>query len=156
MKFFITLLAIFSFILWWGGFTFYASFVIPTGQKILGDHVMMGFITEEVAPTINIAALIACLLFFISEWIRSERNFRRMRPFVWICLSLMLVLIVASFILYPYMQALLDNQTHKEIDHNRFYFLHRIYLLLATGLWLNGVIYIILSVKRLIYKEKAD
>lgn len=153
MKFFINILATFSFMLWWGGFTFYAAFVIPTGQKVLGNHVMMGFITEQVAPKINIAALAACLLCFINEWLLSGKNFRSIPSFVWICLSLMLALIIASFTLYPFMQALLNYQTHTEIDHAQFYFLHRIYLLLATTLWVNGIIYIGLTLKGLLHSK---
>ncbi|HTB05433.1 MAG TPA: hypothetical protein VK806_00680 [Bacteroidia bacterium] len=148
MKFLITLLAVFSFILWWGGFTFYAAFVISTGQKVLGDHVMMGFITEQVASKINYAALIACLLSFLNEWVRGGMKARLMRSFVVICLSVMLGLVIALFILYPFLQDLLDHQAHKEVDHDKFYLLHRIYLIISSALWVNGIVFIILSVNK--------
>ena len=155
MKSLISILAFFSFILWWGGFTFYAAFVIPTGQKVLGDHVLMGFITEQVAYKINITALVACLLSFTNEWIRSGEKISQMQRYAWICLTLMLLLIIASFILYPHLQALLNHETRQETDHAQFYFLHRIYLLLATALWINAIIYILYSCKEIFsYKGK--
>jgi hypothetical protein len=145
LKFLITLLAVFTYILWWGGFTFYAAFVIHTGQKVLGgDHVMMGFITEDVAPIISYAALVACFFSFVHEWLQGEK----MRRFVVISLCIMLLLIIGLFILYPFMRELLDNQTHKEIDHDKFYFLHRIYLIISSAMWVNGVVYIILLIKK--------
>jgi len=146
----VTVLAVFTYTLWWGGFTFYAAFVIPTGQKVLGDHVMMGFITEEVAPKISYAAIIACLFSFFNEWLGGEKN----RRFVLVSLSIMFLLTIGLFILYPFMHDLLDNQTHKEIDHNQFYFLHRIYLIISTILWINGIVFILRLIKDFLTVKK--
>jgi len=35
-------------VVWLGGFTFYGAVVIPTAHRILGTHLDVGFITQEV------------------------------------------------------------------------------------------------------------
>jgi hypothetical protein len=141
IKSFINLLSIFAFFLWWGGFTFYAAFVIPTGQKILGSHVQMGFISQQVTTQINFAALIACVLLFLNEFIRNEWKFNQIKLLDKICLILMLAIVIFLFFFHPYLVALLDFQNIKVIDEPHFYFLHRIYLILSSILWLLGIIY---------------
>ncbi len=141
IKSIINQLAIFSFILWWGGFTFYAAFVIPIGQKILGSHIQMGFISQQVTIRINYAALIACLLLFLNEFFRNNCNLSKIKPFNKICLCLMLAIIIFLFFFHPLLGDLLDFQNRKVIDEPHFYFLHRIYLILSSILWLLGIIY---------------
>jgi hypothetical protein len=48
--------------LWWGGLTFYASVVVPTGARILHSHTKQGFITQEVTNWINVTGMVAGLL----------------------------------------------------------------------------------------------
>jgi len=142
MKKVFELLAVFTFIIWWGGFTFYASFVLPAAQEITGDHVMAGFITQLVAVKINIASLLAWIFLVINEW-AGRNKAKKMNQFLLAYLVIMLVGIIALFMLYPHLGSLLDNITHEETDHKRFYMLHRIYLLISSLLWLNGALLII-------------
>jgi hypothetical protein len=143
-----------AFALWWGGFTFYASFVIPTGQKVLGNHVMMGFITRDVAPIINYVALIACLFAFLNEWLYKGKDSIPM--YAIICLALMLAFIIALFSLYPYLNEMLLVEKHTLTDENKFYSLHRIYLLLSTSLWIDGTVYIAVSIKTLLNNKVRE
>lgn len=146
MKRIIALLALFSFMLWWGGFTFYAAFVIPTGQQVLGSHILVGFITQQVAPVINSIALITCLLCFIAEWLFAG-SIRAVKKHAYVFTIIMLGGLITLYTLYPQMQTLLNNQTHTITNEPHFYLLHRIYLLTCTAMWLNAVVYIILKIK---------
>jgi hypothetical protein len=147
-KQYINILAIFAFFLWWGGFTFYASFVIPTGQRILGSHVLMGFISQAVTKQINYAALITCLLLILNEFFRSDWSIKRIKSFSKICLISMLTIVIFLFCFHPYLDALLDFQNRTIIDEPYFYFLHRIYLLLSSVLWFIGIIYMVNLLKK--------
>ena len=42
-----------SFALWWGGFTFYASWVVPIAHEVLGNHVLAGMITQRVSHVLK-------------------------------------------------------------------------------------------------------
>src|SRR5262245_22998237 len=45
--------------LWWGGMTFYALFVVPTGVEVLGGGTEQGFITQRVSTIINLCGMVA-------------------------------------------------------------------------------------------------
>jgi len=49
-------LAIVLLAVWWGGFTFYALVVVPTGHKVLKSKVHQGFITQQVTDRLNVLA----------------------------------------------------------------------------------------------------
>jgi hypothetical protein len=44
--------------IWWGTFTFYAGIVVTVGMQVLGSHIAMGFITQQVTVYLNIFSLI--------------------------------------------------------------------------------------------------
>src|ERR1039458_1849868 len=96
---FLNLISIFSFFLWWGGFTFYATFVIPIGMKVLGDHVQMGFISQQVARQLNYTGLIAFMLLLLNEFVRAGRNFKCIPLFAKAYNSILLALLLSLFIL---------------------------------------------------------
>ena len=127
------LLALFA--LWWGGFTFYASFVVPTGMQILGNHTNMGMITQSVTNYLNGIGTITLLFTFGNSLmnIRPRKSFLRKLGWEWFCL-----VSVQAFLYYYHntlsRMILLDNQEIKLA--NGFYNIHRVYLLLSTGVWM--------------------
>ena len=46
--------ALLAMALWWGGLTFYAAVVVPTGVEVLGGAAEQGFITQRVSNIINL------------------------------------------------------------------------------------------------------
>ena len=128
-------LALATFALWWGGFTFYAVAVIPTAQKVLHSHVKVGFITQEITHWLNLAAVLA-LAFLLWELLRAAQLTPRSRRWLWGAWLVMAAMQIALFILHPMLDRLLDFSAREITDEPRFYFLHRVYLCVSTVEWL--------------------
>lgn len=129
------MLALATFALWWGGFTFYAVVVIPSAQKVLHSHVKVGFITQQVTHWINLAAVLALALLWW-ELLRAALLTPRRRRWLWTAWLVMAAMQTGLFILHPMLDRLLDFSTREILDEPRFYFLHRVYLILSTVEWL--------------------
>ncbi len=145
---FLTALSKLSFILWWGGFTFYAAFVIPAGQQVLGNHVLVGFITQRVSTALNISCATALLLTVLEGawcWKKNSQNTQHIKH---INLLVMAVLLAGLFYLHPVLGRFLDASSLQLRDEPVFYKLHRIYLLISSLLWLCGLVHLIRTLRQ--------
>jgi hypothetical protein len=121
--------------LWWGGFTFYAGFVVPQGMKILGDHFKMGLITQSVTNYLNaigVSALFVSLLFMMF-FNRQAGNIFRIIGWDWFVLALLQALLFYVHHLLSISIQLISPDVPLE---RFFYNTHRIYLLASTVIWL--------------------
>lgn len=116
---------------WLGGLTFYAAVVIPTANKVLGSHLRVGFITQQVTGWINVAAtaaLSALLVPLLGGRARTQRG-------LWLALLGTWLLMAASqaglFALHSVLDGLLDPARRQILDEDRFYGLHRAYLIIT-------------------------
>ena len=130
------------FFLWWGGFTFYAAFVVSTGMNVLGNHVLMGFITQHVTVKLNIilVVVLAVNLTYLFAY-KSALPFKLWKLIV-INLASMAFLLLGLFLQHSYMDTFLDTETHKLINETYFYKLHRVYLLTSSVMWIQGIVHI--------------
>ena len=119
--------------IWWGAFTFYAGVVIPSGMTILGSHTEMGFITQQVTIYINIFSLI---IFLIYAYCLRNEGFSKNNLVEEIVVISLIGFQLLLFLLHSYQTDLLDFETHKLINRDNFYLLHRIYLIVETLIWL--------------------
>jgi len=125
-------LAVTALALWQGGFTFYAGFVVPIGQRVLGSHIVQGFITREVTLWLNAvggAALVPLAWELLST---------RQKPggFVQLACGALLALgLAALWFLHGQMDAHLDLVERRILDREAFYLLHRVYLWISTAQW---------------------
>lgn len=117
-------------ILWLGGFTFYALFVIPSGVAVLGDHRQFGFVTERVTLWLNGLALAALLLDLPA--LRRGRWPRR----CWLVAAVCTGGLVA---LHAHAASFLDFDRREVRAPDTFYQVHRVYLLVAAVQWLAFV-----------------
>lgn len=132
--------ATFSFTIWLGGLTFYALAVVPTGHQVLRSKVRQGFITQRVTQKLNWIGAVTMLLLMAEVVARRERSgWWRTGCASWLAMS---GLLVALFQLHPHLDALLDESSRAVVDDDRFYALHRIYLLLTTVQWLAGAVHL--------------
>jgi hypothetical protein len=128
-----------SFMLWQGGFTFYGAVVIPAGHRVLGTHLEVGFITQDVTLWINVLGDISCALLLLNLLSFGHRQ-RRLTQGL---LGTLLVIAVAQIVLHllhPAMDALLDSKDHELLQRPAFDRLHRIYLLTATLQWVAAMV----------------
>lgn len=128
--------------LWWGGFTFYALVVVPTGHHVLRSKVRQGFITQEVTNKLNWlgAVTLALLLWQMLAARREGVSPRCFRATAW-SWAVLAVTLAALFWLHPHLDALLDPVNRSVVDDDKFYALHRWYLIVATGQWLAALVH---------------
>ena len=135
-------LAILLLAVWWGGFTFYALVVVPTGHRVLHSKVRQGFITQSVTHQLNaLGAITLGVLAWQMPALRREHGARRrfrVAAGSWIILA---VTLAALFWMHPHLDALLDPANRSVTDEDRFYEWHRWYLLIASVQWLAGLVH---------------
>lgn len=128
-----------SFAIWFGGFFFYVSFVVPIGNELLGSSFEQGLITREATVPLNYLACFAAscmLLESILTWRRSATIRRKIQLGFVIVLSAMTVWLMW---LHPQIDAFVDVELHEIVgDYDRFYWLHRLYLWASTLQWVAG------------------
>ena len=130
--------------LWFGGFTFYALVVVPTGHQVLGSKVRQGLITQLVTQRLNALAgvTLAALLWQLVAS-RGAGGSTGSRRVAWISWAVLAVSLAALVLLHPLMDALLDAPRRVVLDDDRFYSLHRVYLIVSTVQWLAGLVCLI-------------
>ena len=129
---------------WWGGFTFYALVVVPTGHKVLKSKVRQGFITQQVTNRLNVlaAAMVAMLLWQQTASTREAKPPARLRV-AWLSWAAVVVTLVALLSMHTRLDALLDPASRSLTDDDRFYVWHRWYLISATVQWLAGMVHLV-------------
>ncbi len=128
------LLACFS--MWFGGFGFYVSIVVPIGTDILGSARNQGMITQQVTDWLNLFAGIAVVAMLLESYVswKSCAGFSK-----WWLLSfsvLVGVLLGGLVWLHPVLDAMIDPNDMEISDEAKFYQLHRLYLWLSTIQWI--------------------
>jgi hypothetical protein len=131
---------------WQGGFTFYASVVVPIGTELLGSARKQGTITRQVTRWMNVAGAVA-----LSAWAwdiaadpAPARNRQRARWLLWFSLALLLAALVW---LHPRLDALFDAENLRVLDLDAFTVLHRWYLWLGAAQWAGGIALILFTLR---------
>lgn len=131
-----------AFATWWGGFTFYASVVVPVGSEIVGSSRTQGFITQIVTHWLNIAAALTIFMIILELWLNCRtRNRTYVFLEIGITIGLLLCLTTLAF-LHPKMDDLISLAGETITDEARFYEIHRIYLWVSTAQWALGALWI--------------
>lgn len=117
--------------LWWGGLTFYSLVVVPIGSDLFGVTAQ-GFVTQRVTHWLNGLSLATLLLLLWNLF--AVR--RRLLMVTWLVMASCLAGLAA---LHGSLDALLDPQSQSVHDAERFYNLHRAYLLVTAVQWLAGL-----------------
>lgn len=124
-----------SFLLWQGGFVFYAAFVVPAGTEVLGSARTQGFVTQTVTNALNLCG-VAWVLFLGLDWFAYfDRNpvRRRVRGLAWLVTAGLLTVL---FVLHRQLDAHIDAETGSIRDLESFRFTHGAYLVISTVQWL--------------------
>ena len=138
MLIFQRVLLIATFAMWFGGFGFYASVVVPIGTDILGAAIEQGAITQRVTVWINILSGVA----LIAMAIESATRWKQMKPTTrWIMLGINLGIagcLTALIYLHPILDGMFDSSELLIRDSKQFYRFHQAYLWTSTLQWLLG------------------
>lgn len=139
------LLVLIALMFWQGGFTFYASVVVPIGQDVLGSHLSQGFITRQVTKYLNLSGAVALLVLALDLAAARETAWvRRLRWLLWLGMVGALVVLVE---LHPRMDHLLEPATQTILDYEAFTSMHRVYLWVSTVQWGFGLAFAWLTLR---------
>ena len=134
-------LVMFLFAVWFGGFSFYSVVVVPTGHRVLRSKVRQGFITQQVTNKLNLLGVVtvAALAWQVVAMRHAKsRRWFRVAAISWTALAVTLAVL---FWLHPQLDALLDPVARSVADDDKFYTLHRWYLIVATVQWLAMMVH---------------
>jgi Na+-driven multidrug efflux pump len=136
-------LALMALFFWQGGFTFYASVVVPVGQDVFG-HLRQGFVTRQVTVFLNIAgaAALVVLLWDLFAARDPSRWRRRMRWLLWAGMALALIWL---YLLHGQLDELLVRKGFINRDPEVFRPRHRLYLWISTVQWACSLLYLFVT-----------
>ena len=124
--------------LWLGGFTFYASFVIPAGEQTVGT-LNQGYITQRVADRLNGVACVALVLIGLDIALHRRHLPRLLLWSRLVAAAAFATGLVVLFVLNPQLDALLDPTKRSPPDRLQFKPLHNAYEFAVTVMWAAGV-----------------
>jgi hypothetical protein len=140
MQIFRRFLVIAAVAFWLGGFTFYASVVVPVGQRVLGSHLQQGVITQQVTHFLNLSCALA-LLIFAWDNVAGSRG-RRPRWLTWLGMLGPLPVLVW---LHQRLDRQFDTDNLGLVDPAAFRSDHRWYLWISAVQWGFGLVYLALT-----------
>ena len=121
-----------AWLLWQGGFVFYAAVVVPVGTDVLGSPIRQGFVTQQVTGWLNLIGVIFHLLL---AWnLAAERGTPYWRLRVGLGAT-SAALLGALFVLHPILDSYLDFATQTVREPTIFYRWHNAYLWSSTTQW---------------------
>jgi hypothetical protein len=128
---------------WQGGFTFYASVVVPIGQQVFGP-LRQGFVTRQVTVYLNLAgaAALTLLLWDLIAARDASAWRRRGRWLLWLGMALTLA---SLFWLHGRLDELLVPKGRIILDADAFHPRHRLYLWISTLQWGCALVYLFLT-----------
>ncbi|MFP6764876.1 MAG: hypothetical protein VB858_14720 [Planctomycetaceae bacterium] len=124
-----------------GGFSFYATVVVPVGTEVL-DAASQGFVTQTVTHFLNAASGVTVAL-LLWELINGRR--RRSLPasrYLAILTAGLSLCWLTLILLHSRLDSLLDVDSFTVAEPDRFYRLHQAYLWISTVQWLLSLVVI--------------
>ena len=126
-----------AWIIWQGGFVFYAAVVVPVGSDVLGSATIQGFVTREVTNWLNALGVAYHLLL---AWnLAADRGIRHRRTRFGLGAT-SAILLLALLILHPVLDSFLDAVEQTVREPKAFYRWHIVYLWCSTVQWLLALV----------------
>jgi hypothetical protein len=130
---------------WQGGFTFYASVVVPVGQAALG-HAGQGAITRQVTNYLNLSGAAALVILAWDVALAGDPSLTRQR-LRWLAWGAMALTLGALAWFHVQLDGLLDQRASSGMDRDAFKRVHSVYLWISTLQWAFAGWYAILSLR---------
>ena len=125
---------------WLGGFTFYASVVVPVGQRVLGSHLQQGVITQQVTHFLNLSGAVALLIFAWDNLAEKRCCWAR-----WLAWFGMLGPLPVLVWLHQRLDLQFDTENLGLADPAAFRSDHRWYLWISAAQWGFGLAHVLLT-----------
>jgi len=135
-----------AFLIWQGGFVFYAAVVVPIGTDQLGSALAQGRITQHVTHALNVFGLLWHLLYAWELLASSDPHRRRARlRFVLWCFSI--VFLGGLVLIHRELDSIIDDSPDKIVERVLFARWHIAYLWLTTMHWLMALAQSVLTIQ---------
>lgn len=115
--------------IWWGGLTFYAAAVVPSGTEQFGSF-GQGLVTQQVTRYLNVLALVVAALALLKGAVDR-------RPML--CIASVLLAGTTSALMYQHTLLGARMEVAGEAVSDDFYKTHATYLWLTTLQWCIGL-----------------
>jgi hypothetical protein len=149
-------LTVIALMFWLGGFTFYASVVVPIGMEVLkAGGLRQGFITQRVTNDLNLAAAVALAVLLAEVCLTADPSRRRLwaRLGLW---GIMAICQIALFVGHGYLDDQLQAKGMLILDPETFHPAHRLYLWTHTVQWGAGLLFIWLMLRAWMREDQAS
>ena len=131
-------LVIQAFMLWQGGFVFYAAVVVPIGTELSSAR-DQGFVTQQVTNWLNYFGVVWCLI-YLWDLLASEPSFWRKSLWQFNVMFLMFL-----FAIHYLLDAELDIERWRIKDPDRFRRFHIGYLIISTIQWFISLLLVLFT-----------
>ena len=133
--------------IWFGGFTFYAAIVVPTGTELIGTS-KQGIVTQAVSNWLNgIGGITLVGLGWLSFGMFPNSWLQRL----W---GLLLLTWLGLLGIHPVLDSLIETDNYDIMDPLRFYFWHRLYLWIHTLQWVVSIAFFGVLVSQIHLRKK--
>ena len=132
-------LVIQAFMLWQGGFVFYAAVVVPIGTELSSAR-DQGFVTQQVTNWLNYFGVAWCVMY---AWDCATARRARTRWMLWI---INLQLLVLLFAIHNILDKQIDIDAYRITDRTKFKDWHIAYLCISTAQWAISLLILAMSI----------
>lgn len=122
-----------------GGFLFYAGFVVPAATDVLGSTTQ-GFVTRHVTNSINILTAVSTILL---AWdLVAQRKTRSSTANKALLIASAIIGLFTALLtwLHIRLDSMLDPSDMTVADSSLFYLMHRVYLWISTLQWFASLV----------------
>ena len=144
-----------AFLIWQGGFLFYAAVVVPAGTEALGSAITQGSITARVTDTMNALAVVALTLMAIDMGLTQDTNTHR-AALRWWCWSIAFVSQALLFYFHLLLDAFMDPARTRVVIWPPFRPVHRLYLWTISVQWFACLVLLWLNVRAWRAEDQID
>lgn len=138
-------LLILALALWLGGFTFYASFVLPAAHDVIGDDFQNGLVTRSVTTWLNRIGVVAIGLMLWDALASCRPGYRRYTALALVACLAATISHVGLFAVHPRLDAMIDVNGEQIADPASFLYLHRTYKQISSVQWVAGMTFLCVS-----------
>lgn len=132
---------------WFGGFTFYTSVVVPIGTDVLGSSRTQGFVTQQVTGVLNWIGIATLAIGLLDLFVEAKSRSRKINGTFIAILIFLIATLIGLMVLHPIMDNMLEPEHEYVSDEGRFYQLHRIYLWVSTVQWAACWVWLVLIIR---------
>lgn len=146
MTWFSRVLFLLTFMLFWGGLTFYTGFVVRVSHEVLDDPMDGGLVTQQTTRLLQVTGAVAAVM-MIGNGLAVGRHDKKLGWVLSGLGALVACSILGQFIVHGHLDAVIDVSAREITDRDAFDTGHRRYNQLTTMVWLGSLLHLAITVR---------